>query len=182
MSLRFHVTEHTVKTGPHTTFFLASGPADGPLIVFVHGWPELSISWRHQLLMQLWPAWASGLLHRTCGDTGAPSVYDQHSQYAQELIVADMIQLLDALGRDQAIFGWGTTGAAQWYGTWRAITQIGAQQSRPICACPTIHWNVVWETMCGTGRPQRVSGGAIPSRELGVPAFLPGAFLSGPPQ
>lgn len=21
----------------------------GPLIIFVHGWPELSISWRHQL-------------------------------------------------------------------------------------------------------------------------------------
>lgn len=31
-----HVTEHTVKTGAHTTFFLASGPEDGPLIHWLH--------------------------------------------------------------------------------------------------------------------------------------------------
>jgi hypothetical protein len=43
------VTEHTVKSGSHATFYLAAGPLDGPLIVFVHGWPELAISWRHQL-------------------------------------------------------------------------------------------------------------------------------------
>ena len=43
------VTEHTAKTTRHTTFYLAAGPEDGPLIIFVHGWPELSISWRHQL-------------------------------------------------------------------------------------------------------------------------------------
>jgi soluble epoxide hydrolase / lipid-phosphate phosphatase len=104
-----HVTEHTVKTGSHTTFFLASGPADGPLIVFVHGWPELSISWRHQL-----PCMASLGFRAIAPDMrgyGRSSVYDQHSQYAQELIVADMIQLLDALGRDQAIWvghDWGS--------------------------------------------------------------------------
>jgi pimeloyl-ACP methyl ester carboxylesterase len=42
-------TEHTVKTRRHTTFYLAAGPEDGPLIIFVHGWPELSFSWRNQL-------------------------------------------------------------------------------------------------------------------------------------
>jgi pimeloyl-ACP methyl ester carboxylesterase len=43
------MTEHTTKTNRHTTFYLAAGPKNGPLIIFVHGWPELSISWRHQL-------------------------------------------------------------------------------------------------------------------------------------
>ena len=38
------ITEHTLKTNRHTTFYLAAGPEDGPLIIFVHGWPELSIS------------------------------------------------------------------------------------------------------------------------------------------
>jgi hypothetical protein len=42
-------TEHTVKTRRHTTFYLAAGPEDGPLVIFLHGWPELSISWRNQL-------------------------------------------------------------------------------------------------------------------------------------
>ena len=43
------VTEHVIKTGDHQTSYLATGPEDGPLIIFVHGWPELAISWRHQL-------------------------------------------------------------------------------------------------------------------------------------
>src|SRR6185436_17454905 len=43
------ITENIVKTARHTTFYLACGAEDAPLIVFVHGWPELSISWRHQL-------------------------------------------------------------------------------------------------------------------------------------
>ena len=33
----------------HTMFYLAAGPLEGGLVVFVHGWPELSRSWRHQL-------------------------------------------------------------------------------------------------------------------------------------
>ena len=45
------ITEHTISltTCPAPMFYLASGPKEGPLIIFVHGWPELSISWRHQL-------------------------------------------------------------------------------------------------------------------------------------
>src|SRR5205085_2309555 len=43
------VTEHVARSARHVTFYLAAGPQDGPLIVFCHGWPELSISWRHQL-------------------------------------------------------------------------------------------------------------------------------------
>ena len=39
-----------VNTARHTTHYLAAGPEDGPLLIFVHGWPELSLSWRHQ-----WP-------------------------------------------------------------------------------------------------------------------------------
>jgi len=47
--MTFPVTEHTVKTNRHTTGYLACGPQDGPLLIFCHGWPELSLSWRHQL-------------------------------------------------------------------------------------------------------------------------------------
>ena len=43
------VTEHVAASARHTTGYLACGPEGGPLIVFVHGWPELSLSWRHQL-------------------------------------------------------------------------------------------------------------------------------------
>ena len=43
------VTSEQVEIAGHTTSYLACGPEDGPLVVFVHGWPELSRSWRHQL-------------------------------------------------------------------------------------------------------------------------------------
>lgn len=43
------ITSHFARTARHTTHYLAAGPEDGPLLNIVHGWPELSRSWRHQL-------------------------------------------------------------------------------------------------------------------------------------
>ena len=75
------VTEHVVRTGDHTTFYLAAGPVDGPPVIFCHGWPELSISWRHQL------ACLGSLGFRSIAPDmrgyGRSSVYDRHEDYAQ---------------------------------------------------------------------------------------------------
>src|SRR5262249_27384170 len=101
--------EGVVKTARHTTFFLSCGAADAPLIVFVHGWPELSISWRHQL-----PCFASLGFRAVAPDMrgyGRSSVYAGHEDYALEQSVADMLELLDALGRDKAVWvghDWGS--------------------------------------------------------------------------
>ena len=103
------VAERIVKTDRHTTFFLAAGAEDGPLIVFVHGWPELSISWRHQL-----PCFAGLGFRAVAPDMrgyGRSSVYPRHEDYALEHIVRDMIELLDALGREKAVWvghDWGS--------------------------------------------------------------------------
>ena len=43
------ITEHRTSSERHSTFYRACGPQNGPLIIMTHGWPELSISWRHQL-------------------------------------------------------------------------------------------------------------------------------------
>jgi pimeloyl-ACP methyl ester carboxylesterase len=103
------VVEKVVKTDRHKTFFLASGAEDAPVIVFVHGWPELSISWRHQL-----PCFA-GLGFRAIAPDmrgyGRSSVYSRHEDYALEHIVKDMLELLDALGRERAVWvghDWGS--------------------------------------------------------------------------
>lgn len=102
-------TEHTVRTQRHTTFYLAAGPEDGPLIIFVHGWPELSISWRHQL-----PVLAALGFRALAPDMrgyGRSSVYDRHEDYAQEHIVRDMLELLDSLGKEKAVWvghDWGS--------------------------------------------------------------------------
>ena len=103
------VVEKIVKTERHKTFFLASGAEDAPVIVFVHGWPELSISWRHQL-----PCFAGLGFRAVAPDMrgyGRSSVYARHEDYALEHIVKDMIELLDALGREKAVWvghDWGS--------------------------------------------------------------------------
>lgn len=103
------ITEHIVKTARHTTFYLGCGAEDAPLIVFVHGWPELSISWRHQL-----PCLAGLGFRAVAPDMrgyGRSSVYPRHEAYALEQTVKDMLELLDALGRDKAVWvghDWGS--------------------------------------------------------------------------
>jgi pimeloyl-ACP methyl ester carboxylesterase len=104
------VTEHVVRDGSHRTFYLAAGPEDGPPIIFVHGWPELAISWRHQL-----PCSAALGFRALAPDMrgyGRSSVYARHEDYALERVVGDMIGLLDALGVERAVWVGHDWGAA----------------------------------------------------------------------
>jgi pimeloyl-ACP methyl ester carboxylesterase len=103
------VTEHVARSARHTTFYLACGVPDGLPIIFLHGWPELSISWRHQL------ACFGSLGFRAIAPDmrgyGRSSTYPNHQDYAIEHAVADMLALLDGLGRDRAIWvghDWGS--------------------------------------------------------------------------
>ena len=43
--MSFPVTERIAKSARHTAFYLACGDAHRPVIIFVHGWPELSMPW-----------------------------------------------------------------------------------------------------------------------------------------
>ncbi len=103
------ITEHATRSPRHASFYLASGPRDGPPVIFVHGWPELSISWRHQLPV------LGGLGFRAIAPDmrgyGRSSVYGRHEDYALRESVADMIELLDSLGHEKAVFvghDWGS--------------------------------------------------------------------------
>lgn len=103
------ITEHTARSARHSSFYLAAGPKDGPPIIFVHGWPELSISWRHQL-----PCVAALGFRGIAPDMrgyGRSTVHPRHEDYSVEQIAQDMIELLDALGHDKAIWvghDWGS--------------------------------------------------------------------------
>ena len=107
--MTFPITEHTVKSARHTTGYLACGAEAAPLLVFCHGWPELSLSWRHQL-----PAFAALGFRCIAPDMrgyGRSSTYSRHEDFAQEKIVADMLELLAALGRAKAVWighDWGS--------------------------------------------------------------------------
>jgi pimeloyl-ACP methyl ester carboxylesterase len=103
------VMEHIAKSRRHTSFYLTCGEPQATPIIFLHGWPELSISWRHQL-----PVFA-GLGFRALAPDmrgyGRSSVYPRHEDYAQREIVADMIELIDSIGAQKAIWvghDWGS--------------------------------------------------------------------------
>lgn len=136
------IQEHVAKSPRHTTFYLAAGPAAATPIIFVHGWPELSISWRHQL-----PVFAGLGLYAIAPDMrgyGRSSIYARHEDYGLEEIVADMIELLDALGAEKAI----------WVGhDWGAPVVWSIAQKHPerchgvagMCV-PYVPQGFVWET------------------------------------
>ncbi|KAJ1412607.1 Epoxide hydrolase-like [Sesbania bispinosa] len=86
----------------------------GPVVLFLHGFPELWYSWRHQLLSLSalgYRAIAPDL--RGYGDTDAPP---SPSSYSAFHIVGDLVGLLDALSLDRVFLvghDWGA--AIAWY-------------------------------------------------------------------
>ena len=108
-TMLFMVTEHFTKTARHGNFYLASGPESGPLIIFVHGRPERSYSWRHQL--RCFAALGFRCVAPDMRGYGRSSNYNTHADYALEHSVLDMLDLLADVGRDRPS-GSVTTGAA----------------------------------------------------------------------
>jgi pimeloyl-ACP methyl ester carboxylesterase len=73
----------------------------GPLIVLVHGWPELWYSWRHQL-----PVLAEAGFHAVAPDLrgyGESDPSETDEGYALSNLAADAVGLLDALGVERAV-------------------------------------------------------------------------------
>ncbi len=101
--------EGLVRTGRHSTAYVACGPEQGTPIIFVHGWPERALSWRHVL-----PAMAERGMRAVAPDLrgyGDSSRYTSLSAYAQEAVVGDMLELADALAIERAVWvghDWGT--------------------------------------------------------------------------
>ncbi len=96
------ILENVAKDARHTTFYLSCGAPDATPIIFVHGWPELASSWRHQL-----PVFGGIGFCAIAPDMrgyGRSNVYSRHEDYAQQHIVADMIELLDALRAEKAVW------------------------------------------------------------------------------
>ncbi|AOH87229.1 epoxide hydrolase (plasmid) [Sphingomonas panacis] len=96
------IFERVNKTARHTTFYLEAGSVSATPIIFVHGWPELSVSWRQQLV-----AFAGLGLRAIAPDMrgyGRSTIHPRHEDYALEEVVTDMIELLDSLGAQKAIW------------------------------------------------------------------------------
>ncbi|MFY0253818.1 alpha/beta fold hydrolase [Chitinophaga sp. 30R24] len=90
------------NTSRHHSYYLQAGPTDGPLIIFVHGWPELGRVW--QQAMQHFATQGYWVVAPDMRGYGESSVYTGYAAYAIEETVQDMLELLAYLGRSAAIW------------------------------------------------------------------------------
>ena len=96
---RMAVRERYVVTNGIRLFCLEDGPRSGPLVVLVHGWPEFSWSWRHQL-----PALGEAGYHTIALDLPGYGRSDKPDVgYDEEWVNTSIAGLIPALGHDRAV-------------------------------------------------------------------------------
>ena len=106
----YPILDGTVVTERHTTFYHESGPMDGTPIILVHGWPELAISWRHQI-----PVLAELGFRVIAPDMrgyGRSTSHPRCEDYTMEQNVGDLMEMLAGIGCDKAIWIGHDAGAA----------------------------------------------------------------------
>lgn len=104
---------------------------EGPAVLFLHGFPELAVSWHFQF---------EGLAHRYrviapdmrgYGGTDAPT---QVKDYTTDRLVEDVIELCDAVGESQVhLVGHDWGGALAWQVAMRKVERL---RSLAVCNCP----------------------------------------------
>jgi pimeloyl-ACP methyl ester carboxylesterase len=100
---------HFVETARHRTAWIEAGPIDGPLMIFVHGWPELGLVWRAQLAYFSQRGWRC--IAPDMRGYGGSSIPESTDAYAVRELTADMVELHDALGGAPAVWvghDWGS--------------------------------------------------------------------------
>jgi len=96
------LTARTFSSSRHTTRYWEAGPVDGPLMIFLHGWPGIGLIWRAQIeafSSEGWRCVAPDL--RGYGGSSAPT---GSAAYAISEVVEDMVELHEHLGAQPAIW------------------------------------------------------------------------------
>src|SRR3954452_9786130 len=94
------ITHRTVDAGGISLHVAEAGPADGPTVLLLHGFPECWYSWRHQLT-----ALAAEGFHVVAPDprgyarSGGPAAVEDYSLLHRD---GDALGVLDAVGARRA--------------------------------------------------------------------------------
>lgn len=92
---------------------LQDGPRDGPLLIFLHGFPEFSYGWRKQMpffAAQGYRVWAPDSRGHNLSDKPRGA-----AEYTLDKLAADVVGLIDAAGVDKAnVVGHDWGGAVAW--------------------------------------------------------------------
>jgi pimeloyl-ACP methyl ester carboxylesterase len=101
--------ERTVRSGDVDLHVYEAGPADGPVVLLAHGFPELAWSWRHQV-----PALAEAGFRVLAPDQrgyGRSSRPEAIEDYDIAHLSGDLIAVLDDAGAERAVIvghDWGS--------------------------------------------------------------------------
>ena len=98
-----------METARHRTAWIEAGPKQGPLMIFLHGWPELGLVWRHQMEHFAGHGWRC--VAPDMRGYGGSSRPESCAAYAVRELVADMVELHDSLGGAAAVWighDWGS--------------------------------------------------------------------------
>ncbi|SNS31146.1 Pimeloyl-ACP methyl ester carboxylesterase [Granulicella rosea] len=96
------IRDEYLRSPRHTTHYWEAGPKNGPLMIFLHGWPGIGLMWRKQmeaLASEGWRCIAPDM--RGYGGSSTPA---DPQAYALREIVEDMVALHDHLGAAPAIW------------------------------------------------------------------------------
>lgn len=89
---------------------IVEGPKHGPAVVLLHGFPELNVSWRHQI-----PALAEAGYQVIAPNQRGYDGSVRDGSYATADLAADVVAMLDALGVDAAtVVGHDWGGGVAW--------------------------------------------------------------------
>lgn len=127
-------------------FYLTAGPEKGPLLMFLHGWPGLAVTWRPQLL-----GLASLGFRVVAPDMpgyGGTWTSEDASEFELEKVVPQLLELLHHVG--------GKDAKAIWFGHDWGCGPLNAIAAHHPEAC---------RAMVGISVPYR-------TLEMGLPAFL----------
>jgi pimeloyl-ACP methyl ester carboxylesterase len=131
-----------LQTNGITLHAVESGPNNGPLVILLHGFPEFWYGWRLQI-----EALANAGYHVLAPDQRGYNLSDkprQISAYNLDELAADVVGLIDAMGREKAYLAghdWG--GAAAW---WTAIKYPQRLEKVAILNAPhprVMRWNML---------------------------------------
>ncbi len=148
-----------------------------PLIIFVHGWPELSLSWRHQL-----PCFAALGFRAIAPDMrgyGRSSVYRRHEDYARRAHRRGHARAAPGARPREGRVGRARLGQPRRVEPRQPSSRQMRRRRQSVRA-------LLRQGLCSREFPApRRSGGlpgsAVPGRTVGLPAVLRGELRQGAP-
>jgi epoxide hydrolase 4 len=127
---------------------LTEGPEDGPLVLLMHGFPELARSWRHQL-----PALAQAGYLAVAPNMRGYDGTEARGPYDLRTLGNDAAGLIEALGRERAILvghDWG--GVAVW-----AAAHLHPNRVERLVVMNAPHPRLLREEMLASGEQRKRS-------------------------